>query len=45
MTGKSEYWTRQARTNIDKFTASGKNLLVFSGNTMYWQTRFNLKKD
>jgi len=45
ITGKSEYWTKQARTNIDKFTASGKNLLVFSGNTMYWQTRFNLKKD
>jgi len=45
ITGKSEYWTRKARTNIDKFTASGKNLLVFSGDTMYWQTRVNWKKN
>jgi hypothetical protein len=42
--GKSEYWTRQARTNIDKFIASGKNVLILSGNTMYWQVRFNMKK-
>ena len=45
LTGKSEYWTRQARHNIDKFSASGKNVLVLSGNTMYWQVRHNNKKD
>jgi len=44
ITGKSEYWTRQARLNIDKFIASGKNVLVLSGNTMYWQVRYNFKK-
>ena len=34
--GHSEYWTRKARENIDRFVASGKNLLVLSGNTMWW---------
>lgn len=43
--GKSEYWTRKARTNIDKFIASGKNVLILSGNTMYWQVRYNSKQD
>ncbi len=42
--GHSEYWTRAARENVDKFVASGKNMLVLSGNTMYWQVRYN-KKD
>lgn len=45
LTGKSEYWTRQARHNIDKFIAAGKNVLVLSGNTMYWQVRYNNQKD
>ena len=45
ITGKSEYWTRQARLNFDRFVASGKNALILSGNTMYWQIRFNMKKD
>jgi len=44
ITGHSEYWTRQARVNIDKFIASGKNVLVLSGNTMWWQVRYNLQK-
>jgi hypothetical protein len=43
--GKSEYWSRQARLNFDKFVESGKNALVLSGNTMYWQVRYNLKKN
>ncbi|HEY4324200.1 MAG TPA: N,N-dimethylformamidase beta subunit family domain-containing protein [Mucilaginibacter sp.] len=43
--GHSEYWTRQARENIDKFVDSGKNLLVLSGNTMWWQMRYNEKKN
>jgi len=33
--GHSEYWTREARVNIDKFIASGKNVLILSGNTIY----------
>jgi hypothetical protein len=44
ITGKSEYWTRQARLNFDRFVASGKNALVLSGNTMYWQVRNNSDK-
>ncbi|MGZ3821255.1 MAG: N,N-dimethylformamidase beta subunit family domain-containing protein, partial [Mucilaginibacter sp.] len=44
LTGKSEYWTRRARTNFDRFVASGKNALILSGNTMYWQVRYNMKK-
>jgi hypothetical protein len=44
ITGHSEYWTRKARLNIDKFIDSGKNLLVLSGNTMWWQVRYNKDK-
>ncbi|MDO3625948.1 N,N-dimethylformamidase beta subunit family domain-containing protein [Mucilaginibacter sp. BT774] len=43
--GHSEYWTREARKNIDKFIASGKNVLILSGNTMYFQVRYNSTKD
>jgi len=43
--GHSEYWTREARMNIDKFIASGKNVLILSGNTMYFQVRYNSTKD
>ena len=43
--GHSEYWTRKARTNVDKFIASGKNVLVLSGNNMWWQVRYNQSKN
>ena len=39
--GHSEYWTRKARQNFDKFVDSDKNALILSGNTMYWQTRID----
>jgi len=45
ITGHSEYWTTKARLNIDKFVDSGKNLLVLSGNTMWWQIRYNPGKN
>ena len=45
ITGHSEYWTRQARLNIDKFVDSGKNLLMLSGNNMWWQVRYNKNKN
>ncbi len=45
ITGHSEYWTRKARVNIDKFIASGKNVLILSGNTMWWQVRYNMVKN
>lgn len=45
LVGHSEYWTRKARENVDKFVATGKNLLVLSGNTMWWQVRYNNDKN
>lgn len=39
--GHSEYWTRQARENFDRFIDSGKDACVFSGNTMWWQVRYD----
>ncbi len=39
--GHSEYWTRNARLNFDRFIDSGKNALILSGNTMWWQVRYS----
>lgn len=38
--GHSEYWTLQARRNFDRFVAEGKDALILSGNTMWWQVRY-----
>jgi hypothetical protein len=38
--GHSEYWTREARLNFDRFIDSGGNALILSGNTMWWQVRY-----
>lgn len=45
--GHSEYWTRKARLNFDKFIDNGmievgydRNALILSGNTMWWQVRY-----
>lgn len=38
--GHSEYWTRSARLNFDKFIANGGNTIILSGNTMWWQVRY-----
>lgn len=35
----SEYWTRNARLNVDEFVARGGDLIVASGNAMWWQVR------
>ena len=43
--GHSEYWTLQARKNFDRFVHEGKNALILSGNTMWWQVRYNKSKD
>ncbi|MBT1698040.1 hypothetical protein KK083_14200 [Fulvivirgaceae bacterium PWU4] len=45
ITGHSEYWTLQARLNFDRFVNEGKNALILSGNTMWWQVRYNKSKD
>ena len=40
--GHSEYWTRAERENLDKFiNVDGKNLLCLSGNSIWWQVRYN----
>ena len=39
--GHSEYWTRKARENFDKFVDEGGNALILSGNTMWWQVRYD----
>lgn len=39
--GHSEYWTRQARQNFDRFVNDGGDALVLSGNTMWWQVRYS----
>ena len=36
--GHSEYWTQNMRGQFDEAVASGKNLLVFGGNTGYAMT-------
>ena len=42
--GHSEYWTRQARKNFDRFIDEGGHALILSGNTMYWQVRYTQDK-
>jgi hypothetical protein len=39
--GHSEYWTRKARENFDAFVERGGNVLILSGNTMWWQVRYS----
>ena len=38
--GHSEYWTRTARETFDNFVAGGGHVAVLSGNTMWWQSRY-----
>jgi len=45
LAGHSEYWTLQARKNFDRFVNEGKNAMILSGNTMWWQVRYNASKD
>ncbi len=39
--GHSEYWTRKARENFDRFVDVGGHALILSGNTMWWQVRYS----
>jgi hypothetical protein len=39
--GHSEYWTRPARQNFDRFVDEGHDALILSGNTMWWQVRYS----
>jgi len=40
LSGHSEYWTRAARLNFDRFVNEGGHALILSGNTMWWQVRY-----
>jgi hypothetical protein len=43
LVGHSEYWTRKARKNFDRFVEEGKHAIILSGNTMWWQVRYSLQ--
>ena len=38
--GHDEYWSGGQRTNIEAARAAGVNLAFFSGNEMFWKTRW-----
>ena len=38
--GHDEYWSWGMRDAVDAFVARGGNLAIFSGNTSYWQVRY-----
>lgn len=38
--GHDEYWSAQQRTNVLAARDAGVNLAFFSGNTMFWKTRW-----
>jgi hypothetical protein len=40
-----EYWSGQQRTNVEAALAGGVNLAFFSGNEMFWKTRFEQSID
>ncbi len=39
--GHDEYWSWGMREALDAHTAAGGNAAIFSGNTCYWQVRFD----
>ena len=38
--GHDEYWSRPMRDRLDSMVAAGGNAAIFSGNTCWWQVRF-----
>jgi WD40 repeat protein len=38
--GHDEYWSGNERTNVEAARDAGVNLAFFSGNTMFWKTRW-----
>jgi hypothetical protein len=39
--GHDEYWSWEMRDCVESFIASGGNVAFFSGNTAFWQVRFD----
>ncbi len=38
--GHDEYWSKQQRTNVEAARGAGLNLAFFSGNEVFWKTRW-----
>ena len=43
--GHDEYWSGPQRTNVEAARAAGVHLAFFSGNTVFWKTRWENSKD
>ena len=43
--GHDEYWSGQQRANVEAARDAGVNLAFFSGNEMYWKTRWETSID
>lgn len=43
--GHDEYWSLQQRRNVEKARDSGVHLAFFSGNEMFWKTRWEASID
>ena len=43
--GHDEYWSGTQRTNVQNARDAGLNLAFFSGNEMFWKTRFESSMD
>lgn len=39
--GHSEYWSLDGRKNFDRFVNEGNDAMILSGNTMWWQVRYD----
>jgi hypothetical protein len=44
-TGHDEYWSGQQRANVEAARDAGVNLAFFSGNEVFWKTRFESSID
>ncbi len=44
-TGHDEYWSGQQRANVEAARDAGVNLAFFSGNEVYWKTRWEPSAD
>jgi hypothetical protein len=44
-TGHDEYWSKEERNSVEAAKAAGKNLAFFSGNEVYWKTRWENSVD
>ena len=39
--GHDEYWSWEMRDNVEQFAANGGTVVVLSGNSVWWQIRFD----